>query len=181
MVFIHLAEGFEEIEAITVVDLLRRANIECRTISVTDSKIVKGAHGIPVEADMLFDASLYNGCDAIVLPGGMPGTLGLKEHEGLRKQLLAFVAEKKMVAAICAAPMVLGSLGILDGIEATMYPGMEEHLGEKAIHKNEKVVISDNIITSQGPGTAMDFALTLIRLIVGSEKETEIKKGLLLI
>ncbi len=179
MVYIHLAEGFEEIEALTVVDLLRRAEVPANLVSVTEKKIVKGAHGIKVEADVMFNQADYDKCDMIVLPGGLPGTYGLRDHAGLCSRIKEFNLNGKKISAICAAPMVLGGLGILKGKKATIYPGMEEYLtGAEAI--NEKVVKDGNIITSQGPGTAIEFALAIVETICGTDYAESLRKDLIL-
>lgn len=179
MVYIHLATGFEEIEALTAVDLLRRVGVEALTVSVTGEKQVEGAHGIPVVADLLFEEADYSRCEMIVLPGGMPGALGLRDHEGLREQILRFHEEKKLLAAICAAPMVFGHHGILAGKKATIYPGMEAHLkGAEAV--DSPVVRDGNLITSQGPSTAMAFALELVTALKGAATAADLKKDLLL-
>jgi 4-methyl-5(b-hydroxyethyl)-thiazole monophosphate biosynthesis len=112
MVYVHLAEGFEEIEALTVVDVLRRADIDVKTVSITGNEIVRGAHDISVSADILFDKADYKSCQMIVLPGGMPGTANLAKHEGLAAQLTNFAEEGKWLSAICAAPSVLGGLSL---------------------------------------------------------------------
>lgn len=167
MVYVYLGEGFEEIEALTCVDLLRRAKIEVSTVSVGE-RIVTGAHGIKVTADMLITEASMDKCQMIVLPGGMPGTLNLQNSPTLSSYIDDFYKEGKYIAAICAAPMILGAKGYLDGKPATIYPGMEDHLGA-AIAKTESVVQSDNIITGRGPGCAMDFALKIIEVLKGSE------------
>ncbi len=177
-VLVMLAEGFEEIEALTVVDLLRRAGIPVLTVSVSGSDRVCGAHGIPVIADCVFDAAEAGKAGMIVLPGGMPGTLNLKNCSPLTDTLKKFRSEDKPLAAICAAPMVLASCGILEGKKATIYEGMEAEL-KGAVHTKGNVVRDGNIITSKGPGTAMDFGLALIGFLCGDEKEAEIKAGLL--
>ena len=179
MVLVHLAEGFEEIEALTIVDLLRRVDIKVKTVSVTGEKIVKGAHGIGVEADCLFEEVDYDQCQMIVLPGGLPGTYGLRDHKGLNEKILQFNDEGKALAAICAAPMVLGGLGLLKGKKATMYTGMEEYLNG-AVAMEDKVVTDGNIITSKGPGTAMLFALEIVRFIKGETIMDNLRKDLLL-
>ena len=168
MVFIHLAEGFEEVEALTAVDVLRRAGVDAKTVSVTGNKMVTGTHGIPVEADLLFEEADYGSCEMIVLPGGLPGATNLGSHAGLTDQIKAFAAAGKKVAAICAAPMVLSQCGILEGKEATIYPGMEEELaGAKATGAN--VTVCGNIITGKGPALAMEFALALTEALKGKE------------
>ncbi len=174
MVYIHLAEGFEEIEAITVTDVLRRAGIDVRTVaihagneSLADSahpKLIKGAHDIKVKADLLFEDADYKKCDMIVLPGGMPGAENLAAHEGLVSKIREFARDGKPLAAICAAPMIFGNLGILEGRRATIYPGMERHLrGAEAVQ--DRVVVDRNFITSRGPATAMDFALAIVEFL----------------
>lgn len=179
MIFVHLAEGFEEVEAITVTDILRRAELDARFVSVTGKKQVKGAHGITVEADVTFEEADYDKCDMIVLPGGMPGALNLKEHQGLCRKICLFAEEDRPLAAICAAPMVFGSLGVLNGRKATIYPGMEgELLG--AEHISFPVVRDKNIITSQGPGTAMKFAVAIVKYFKGEEAGERLENDLLM-
>lgn len=179
MVYIHLAEGFEEIEALACVDLLRRVGIEAVMVSVTGNETVKSVRGIPVEADVLFEEADYSCCDMIVLPGGMPGAKNLGEHKGLVSYLHDFVKKQKWIAAICAAPMILGEEGILNGKKATIYPGMEEYLkGAKAL--DDRVVIDDKIITSKGPGTAMEFAIAIVKVLKGQEIAEELKKDLVM-
>lgn len=177
-ILLMLATGFEEVEAVTTADLLRRASLPVKTVSITGEKTVAGAHGIPVMADLLFEEADFTGAGMIVLPGGMPGTTNLRDFAPLRKQLLSFAAEGKKLAAICAAPLVFASCGILEGKQATIYSGMEEYLAG-AILREDKVVIDGNLVTSKGPGTAMDFALTLIRLLAGEEAEEAVRQGLL--
>ena len=127
-VCVFLADGFEEIEGLTVVDLLRRAGIETRTVSIMGQEEIQGAHGIIVKADSLFENTDFSEVKMLVLPGGMPGTIHLKEHKGLEELILKHNEEKKYLAAICAAPTVFGGMGILKGKKAICYPGMEEGL-----------------------------------------------------
>lgn len=186
MVYIHLAEGFEEVEALTVVDILRRAQIDAKTVSMTGENIVSGCHGISVKADILFEEADYAKCEMIVLPGGLPGATNLEAHQGLCRQIKTFAsaaeaagdAPGKKLAAICAAPLVFGTCGILEGVPATIYPGMEDHL-KGGIPTGEHVTVSGNIITGMGPALAMEFALTLVRELKGTECEKEIASGLL--
>ncbi len=161
MVYLFLAEGFEEIEALTVVDLLRRAEIGITTLSVTGSKKVTGSHQITVEADELYEDISYTEAEMLVLPGGMPGTKYLGEHEGLVQLLKETHEQNKDIAAICAAPSILGINGILKGKRATCFPGFEEKLTE-AIHTGNKAEVDGNIITGKGMGTAIDFSLRII-------------------
>jgi DJ-1 family protein len=167
-VYIFLANGYEEIEGLTVVDLLRRAGIEVLMVSVTGDLFVTGSHQIVTKADALFEEIDYSDADMLVLPGGMPGTNNLQNHKGLDMLLREFHQKDKKLAAICAAPKVLGSKGILKGIHATCYPGYEEEL-IGAHPMNTAVVEDGNIITSKAMGTAIDFSLALIKNLVGQE------------
>lgn len=179
MVYIHLAEGFEEVEALTAVDILRRAGIDAKTLSITGKKMVTGTHGIPVEADLLYEEADYPACEMIVLPGGLPGATNLEAHEGLAKHIVCFSKdEHKKLAAICAAPMVFGTCGILHGKKATIYPGMEEELKDGQA-TGETVTVDGNIITGMGPALAMEFALTLVAELKGKAAADEVAGGLL--
>ncbi|HKL79184.1 MAG TPA: DJ-1 family glyoxalase III [Mobilitalea sp.] len=177
-VYIFLAEGYEEIEGLTVVDLLRRAEIEINMVSITGNKLVTGAHGITTVTDMLFEDANYEDADILVLPGGMPGTLNLMQHEGLDKLLRLSANNEKTLAAICAAPRVLGSKGLLEGKKATCYPGNEEYL--RGAKYNEGDVVEDgNIVTSKGMGTAIDFALTLIKRLKNVDEAERIASSII--
>ncbi|MGN0659978.1 MAG: DJ-1 family glyoxalase III [Emergencia sp.] len=178
MVYVFLATGFEEIEALTAVDLLRRADIQVKTVSIMEERMVYGAHGVGVEADILFHQGDYAKAAMLVLPGGMPGTVNLCNHRELNEELTDFYRSGRPVAAICAAPMVLARAGILKGHQATIYTGMEDELAG-AEHGEGNVVISGNVITSKGPGTAMEFALSLIRVLKGEPAAAEVAAGLL--
>ncbi len=169
-VYIFLADGFEEIEGLTVVDILRRAGIEIKMVSITDSIYVTGSHQIMVKADLLFQDVNYHDADLLVLPGGMPGTDHLMEHEGLDVLLREFHDKGKQLAAICAAPIVLGTKGILNGKKATCYPGHEEKLLGADIDKNAVVVNDGTVTTSRGMGTAIDFSLALIKQFQGEDQ-----------
>ena len=178
MIYVHLAEGFEEIEALTVVDILRRAQIDVQTVAVGDDKMVTGAHSITVQADILQEEADYSAAEMLVLPGGMPGTTNLMENDVLGRELQNYVQIGRWVAAICAAPMVLGHLGVLEGRQATIYPGMEAHLiGATPVHE-QKVVRDGRIITSKAPGTAMDFALDLVEAMKGKTAADEVRGDL---
>lgn len=179
-VYLHLADGFEEIEAIAVVDVLRRAKIKVNIVSITGSKSVKGTHDVTVIADTLFEDADYSSADMIILPGGMPGTLNLGNHKGLVEKILEFHKAGKWIAAICAAPSILGKLGLLEGKEATCYPGMDNYL-KGALYKEEPVVVSDKVVTSRGPSTALDFALELVKIIKGDELAEQLRKGMLIV
>jgi len=151
---VFLADGFEEIEAIAPIDIMRRAGIEVTTISVSREKEVRGAHGVLVEADRLFEEVSFSDADLLFLPGGMPGTKNLNAHDGLKQLLLKHANEGKKLAAICAAPSILGELGLLKGKEAVCFPGFEETL-KGAIVSDKKVVQSGNIITGKAAGAAI--------------------------
>lgn len=163
---VHLADGFEEIEAVNIIDVLRRAELKVNVISVTDNLEVKGSHGIKIIADQLFSQVNYENIDMIILPGGMPGSANLNEHLGLREQILNFNENKKLLGAICAAPLVFGNLGILKNKKATCYPGFENQL-HGAIVTNENIEVADNIITGKGAGVAINFALKIAEIFKG--------------
>jgi len=172
-VCVLLADGFEEVEALTAVDLLRRARVYVDTVSITDEYKVHGAHGINVQTEDLFDEVNFEEFDMIVLPGGMPGTTNLMQHSGVRQIVTAFAQAGKYVGAICAAPMVLEDLGLLQDKKATCYPSCEENL-KSAVLTGAPVTVDGNIITSRGVGTAIDFSLELIEKLVGSEMAKKI-------
>ncbi|MBH1940486.1 DJ-1/PfpI family protein [Mobilitalea sibirica] len=176
-VYVFLAEGFEEIEALTVVDLLRRAAIEVLMVSVTGNKEVTGSHQITTTADLLFEEVEYENADMLVLPGGMPGTTNLLMHDGLGRLLQEFNSKGKLLAAICAAPKILGTKGLLNGKSATCYPGFEDSLiGAKYL--DTEVVADGNIVTSKGLGTAIDFSLSLIKRLKNEEEAQKIAKAI---
>ncbi len=176
-VCLFLGEGFEEVEALTPADLLRRAGAEVTLVSIGAEKKVTGSHGIPVTADCLFTEADFTDADLLVLPGGMPGTLNLKACEPLLALLKEHDAKGKKLAAICAAPTVLGHAGLLKGKHATCYPGCEDGL-DGAVCETEPVVVDGSITTSRGVGTAIPFALSLIAQLYGQEKADVIAKSI---
>ena len=178
MVYVFLAEGFEEIEALTPVDLLRRAGAEVETVSIIPgSRNVIGARKIEVVSDTTIDKVAPGADDIIVLPGGMPGTVNLLECDTLMKMVDEHNAAGGRIAAICAAPArILGSKGLVNGKKATCYPGLENLL-EGATPVIETVVTDGNITTSRGLGTAVDFACELITLLLGKERSDEIRSS----
>ena len=176
--YIFPADGFEEIEGLTVVDILRRAGVEVITVSIMGKKTIVGAHKITLEADEVFEDCNFSDGDMFVLPGGMPGTLHLGEHQYLAELLKKADQEKKGIAAICAAPSVLGDLGLLKGKKATCYPGFEERL-TGASTTTDQVVTDGHITTSRGMGTAIPFALELVTRMCGKEKADELAKGII--
>lgn len=177
-VYVFLADGFEEIEGLTVVDLLRRAEIETTMVSVMENRQVKGAHGIEVTADQMFEEADYSDAELLVLPGGMPGTTNLAAHQGLCTLLKKHYEEGKKLAAICAAPSVFGQLGFLKGRVAVCYPGFEGQL-EGAIICASKVAVDENVTTSRGMGTAIDFALKLIEQLKDTETAQKISEAII--
>ncbi len=160
MIYMFLAEGFEETEAIGALDVIRRAGIEIKTVAVSKNP-VKGSHGVEIFADIDKTAVSFDDIDGIVLPGGMPGTTNLQKDEVVQSAI-AYCCEKELImAAICAAPMVFGDAGLLNGHRATCYPGFEEHL-TGAEYSPEYVVKSGNIITAKGAGAAMLFGAEIV-------------------
>ncbi len=172
---IFLVDGFEEIEALATVDILRRGEVEVTTVSVTGKKEVTGSHRVTVLADTLFDRADFD-VDMLILPGG---TTALNDYEELKKRIVEFAAAGKDVAAICAAPMVLGGLGLLEGRRATAYPGFEHYL-TGADFTPEAVVTHDHIVTGRGPGLTFDFALTLLERLQGKAVADQVAGQLLL-
>ena len=175
---IFFAEGYEEIEALTVVDLCRRAGIWVDMVSVTDSLQVTGAHGIPVVMDKMLAEVEFDTLDMLVLPGGMPGTRNLEQVPLLLQQLKAFAAAGKYIAAICAAPSVFGHLGLLAGKNACCYPGFEEELtgANVMFHPCEA---DGNIITSRGMGCAIDFSLKIIEKLENDDTASKIGRQII--
>lgn len=179
MVYLYLADGFEEVEAITVFDLLKRAEIEFKTVSIMDKKEVEAAHGLEVYADILFDDVDHKDCEMMIFPGGMPGSKYLSRHEGLIAQTKEFIAQDKWVAAICAAPaLVLSGNGLIPEKKATCFPGMKGKM-DGVEYVEDDVVVDGNIITSRGPATAMSFAMEIIKQLKGEEVYNEVADGLL--
>ncbi|MDR1698734.1 MAG: DJ-1/PfpI family protein [Prevotellaceae bacterium] len=159
--FLFLAEGFEEIEAIATIDILRRADIALTTVSIHAHKNVIGAHNITIEADSIFTETDFSGGDMLILPGG---SIKLFEFSPLHEPVLQYSEQEKYLAAICAAPAILGSLGLLQGKEAVCYPGYENYL-QGATIVDKPVVVAGNIITAKAAGCTIEFALTLIELL----------------
>ena len=167
-IFLFLADGFETVEALAPVDVMRRAGLDVVTVSIMGRKDVAAAQGVTVAADELFEAISFDGGDAFVLPGGGVGTDNLSAHEPLRALLKEAFAQGKLVAAICAAPMVLGRIGILQGKRATCYPGCEGDLFG-AVYTASSVEEDGNIITGCGPGVSFDFVFSIVERFCGEE------------
>jgi len=171
-ILILLAQGFEEIEAITVIDLLRRAGIEVTTASLTGDMMVTGSHNVTIKADVILDKVEVDDFDGIFLPGGQPGSKNLKENSGVLDLLRLFNEQRKWVTAICAAPLVLKEAGIISGKHITSYPATKEAF-KPQFYREESVVTDGHIITSRGVGTAIDFSLTLIEIFKGKEERVK--------
>ncbi len=169
---IFLAEGFEEIEALAVVDICRRCEVCIDMVSIMEDTLVKGSHGIGVKADMLYEQADVDTYDMLILPGGMPGTKRLEAFEPLMEQMEAFYEKGRYIAAICAAPSIFGHRGYLKGRKACSYPTFESHL-EGAVISAGPVEISDHVITSRGMGTAIDFGLAIAGLLSTRRKAEE--------
>lgn len=177
-VTVHLAEGFEEIEAITIIDVLRRAGIEVTTVSMTGKPLVTGSHKVPVLCDTLFEKVDFAAIDMIILPGGMPGAKNLDLHEGLKKEILHFNQQKKPLGAICAAPLVFGHLNILENKSAVCYPGFEKELTDANV-LFDPVMTDDHIMTGRGVGAALKFALKITEKLVSKEKADQLATAML--
>jgi 4-methyl-5(b-hydroxyethyl)-thiazole monophosphate biosynthesis len=177
-VLVPLAQGCEELEAITITDLLVRAGITVTTAGL-DKQPVTASRGITIIPDTSIDAVLDKTYDLIVLPGGLPGADHLRDDENIQKLLKNHADKGKYIGAICAAPKAMAAAGLLEGKKATAYPGVLEALGNEQIDvKDSAIEIDGNILTSRGPGTAMDFALTLIELLEGPAKRDEVNRQL---
>lgn len=170
---IFFAKGYEEIEALAVVDICRRCGLQIDMVSVTEDRTVMGAHDIMVGMDKTFAEVDFADYDMLILPGGSEGTKGLEAHQGLMEQVDAFYAAGKYIAAICAAPSIFGHRGILKGRRACSYPSFESHL-EGAQVTQGPVEISDNVITSRGMGTSIPFGLAIVEVFCGREKAQEL-------
>lgn len=173
-VYAFLAEGLEEVECLAAVDVMIRAGIEVKLISVTGQLEVTGSHHITIKTDLLFEQIRPEKADVLFLPGGMPGTRNLQAHEGLSQALQSAVREGRRVAAICAAPSVLGGLGLLNGKMATCFPGFEDKL-EGAIYTKQGVVTDGLITTARGLGYALDLGLELVSLLIDKKTAQKIK------
>lgn len=179
--FLFLADGFEEIEALATIDVLRRAGMDVKTVSIKREPFVTGAHGITVTADETFKEADFSGSDWLILPGGMPGASNLHEF-GALNDLLKVHAGKGRIAAICASPaVVLAATGLLEGRSATCYPGFETALiaAGARYESDQRVVTDGNIVTANGPSSAVPFALEIVRLTLGDAAAAEVAAGML--
>ena len=179
MTYVFLADGFEEVEALTSVDVMRRAGMAVTTVSINPGLEVTGAHGVKVIADSLFDDNDYSAALWLVLPGGIPGAPNLAAHEALCRELVAQDERGGRIAAICASPaVVLGPLGILFGRDAVCYPGMEDTV-EGVNWLDDFVAIDGNVVTGRGPAAATAFALAIVEQTLGADKAAEVAGGML--
>lgn len=175
---VFLATGFEEIEAIGVIDVLRRGGMETKVISVSGNEVVQGAHDIGVKSDATFFEVDYNSYDLLVLPGGMPGTENLANHDDLCDLIEDFHKKGKWLAAICAAPSVFGYLGILEGETATCYPGFEKYLkGTRTV--DQDVVVSNHFITGKGAGVVFEFGFTILEQFISKEAVLDLRSRMI--
>ena len=178
-VYVFLANGFEDVEALIPVDVLRRGGLDVTTVSaVGDSQVVESAHGVQIVADTMVEDCDFSDADLLLLPGGMPGASNLYEHEGVCEAVVAQNEAGRRVAAICAAPaVVLAQLGVLNGRRATCYPGFEQLLTE-AEYTGELVTVDGNVTTGEGPAAAFPFAYELLRQLVSAEVANQVAEGM---
>lgn len=175
---ILLADGFEEIEALTCADVLIRGGIDCKMCSVNHSKYVKGAHGIVIQADIILENTNEDEYHALILPGGMPGATNLRNNERVIETIVKFQRENKIIAAICAAPIVLKKAEIIHNKKVTSYPGFEEEI--QPCNYSEEIVVQDgNIITSRGPATAFYFAFKILENLTHKDNVEQLKNDML--
>ena len=177
-VYVFLADGFEDVEALIPVDVLRRGGVDVTTVSISDFPLVRSAHGVNIEADIMFEQGDFSDADLIFLPGGMPGASNLFDHKGVCKAVVDQFAAGRKVAAICAAPaVVLGQLGLLEGKKATCYPGFE-HLLNGATYTADLVTVDGNVTTAEGPAAAFPFAYELLAQLVNKQTADQIAEGM---
>lgn len=168
MVYLFLADGFEDIEAIGTIDILRRCGLQVQVLSVTGKRVVTSARGTIIKSDSLFRKNHLVHCDAMIFPGGLKGAETLNKNTVLHLAISQQAHEGTLIAAICAAPMVLGTAGVLKGKHATIYPGMEIHIEGAIVHRDAYVVEHDNIITAIGPAATSLFAFSIARRLVSN-------------
>lgn len=177
-VYEFLATGFEDIEALIPLDIMRRAGVDFKTVSITGDLYVESAHGVSIKADMLIEDADMSDADLIMLPGGLPGATNLNAHNGVKKAIIEQNARGKMIGAICAAPMVLGGIGLLQGRRATCYPGFEKYL-EGAEYTHELCTVDGNITTGEGPAAALPYAYTLLAALTDKHTADQVAEGMM--
>lgn len=179
-VLVLLAEGFEMIEGLAVVDVCIRGKLKCDTASITEIREVKSSHGVIIKADKLFSEVKNDEYDAIVLPGGIPGAYNLRDNEEVINLVKNYYNKRKIVSAICAAPIVLNKAKVLNGKDITSHPSVKDEFKDSNYIEDKRVVVCKNIITSRGAGTAFDFGLTIIKELGYEEEAKNIKKAIML-
>lgn len=177
-VYMFLANGSEEIESLIPVDVLHRGGVEVKTVSITGSEYVEMAHGVTMKADLRFEDADFKDADLLMLPGGLPGATNLNDHEGVREAILRQFTDGKLVAAICAAPMVFGSLGIVKGKRATCYPGFEKYL-DGAEYTHELCTVDGNVITGEGPAATFPYAYTILAMLTSEQTAHAVAEGMM--
>ena len=177
-VYEFLADGFEEVEGLAVVDILRRGGVDIKTVSVTGTEYVTTSHGVTLKADLRIEDADLTDASMLLLPGGLPGATNLRDHEGVRSALLAQARKGGRIGAICAAPLVLGSLGLLEGRRSTCYPGFESHM-TGATYTRELYTVDGNIITGEGPAATLPYAYEILRMFKGDDTVAALKEGMM--
>ncbi|MBF0547835.1 MAG: DJ-1/PfpI family protein [Candidatus Riflebacteria bacterium] len=181
LVYVFMAQGFEEMELVITIDILRRAGIDAKAVSITDSTSpIIGSRGIPITPDLKISEMDFSKCDLVALPGGIEGTKRLAESDQVLEAVKKFYSAGKYVAAICAGPTVLVKAGILKGKRATSHPSAQEYM-QGCLFQTHRVVVEDRIITSRAAGTTFEFAFKLVEILSGKEKIREVNKGVLAI
>lgn len=175
--YMFLANGFEDVEALIPLDVLRRGGVDIKTVSITGTELVESSHGVKMVADLLFEEADLQDADLLMLPGGMPGATNLNDHDGVKQALVAQATAGKMISAICAAPLVLGGLGLLKGKRATCYPGFEQTL-TGADYTAELCTVDGNIVTGEGPAAAFPYAYTLLAMLTNKDTSNQIAEGM---
>ena len=176
-IYLFLAEGFQETEAIAPVTVCRKAGLTIKTVSITGKRFVESAMGVTVQADMLFEESDFNDAAMLVMPGGMPGSTNLYDFAPLRELIMQHYEAGKPLAAICAAPLIYGRMGLLRGVKATCYPGCEDEAWG-AIITDKAAVTDGQFITGHGPGAALDFGYAIVDYLAGPEVVNQVKAGM---
>ncbi len=177
-VYEFMANGTEEIEALTVIDVLRRGGVDARMVSITGSEYIESSHGIVIKCDTTIEQADLSDADFLLLPGGLPGSTNLLEHEGVREALMKQAADGKRIGAICAAPMVLGDLGLLRGKRATCYPGCEKYM-DGAEYTQDIFTVDGNIITGCGPAATLPYSYAILEMLTDKDTAEGLKEGMM--
>lgn len=179
MIYLFLADGFEDIEAIGTIDILRRCGLQVQTLSVSGKRVITSAHDLIIKADSIFRKNHLLNCEAMVFPGGLKGATTMAKNTILRQTIQQQANQGTLIAAICAAPMILGAAGVIKNKHVTIYPGMEEHVSEGIVHNNSYVVEHDNFITACGPAATRYFATAIARhLLHNPANVDEVEQGM---